>query len=190
MKKRVFYILLGFPLMLLLFAGCAKEYSYEGGPVVNPTDTTKPAFAKPWICPGCIGKDTYIESRWSFHNDSSFNCGIIDTAIVSPERTGFTFFGPSSCSLDSGMVITVYLESAVLNSDLHNITTNKVAFYYYDNVGQTFTLITQQGTPFSFTIESYIHQTRIATGTFSGFVFRANGMITNLSSGKFKVKLI
>jgi len=189
MPEKILHILAVSLLLLLIFnSGCAKEYSYEGGNVI--TDTVNPPNPVAWVCPDCIGKDTQIESKWSFHNDNFFYCGTIDTAIVNPERTGFTFFGPSSCSIDSGMVITVYLDGYVLNKDINNITTQKAGFYYYDNVTPTIMLITRQAIPFTVTIDSYIHQTRMATGTFGGTVYRTNGASSYISSGKFKVKLI
>jgi hypothetical protein len=172
------------------FTSCEKEYSYEGGPtpiVLNPPGSSTPAA---WSCPACKDKDVYEELKWSFFNNTSFYCGIIDTAIATPERNGFTFFGPSSCSADSGMVITVYLQPVVLNRDLYNITTAKVGFYYYDNAGQTHPFITRTDFPFSLTIESYIHQAKLMTGRFGGTVFRPNGEATILSSGKFKVRIL
>lgn len=176
-------------LFILISFACKKEYSYEGGAVPVIRDSVFAAIPKPYICPSCTGADNYIESKWSFYNNDTFFCGIIDTAIATPERNGFTFFGPSSCSLDSGLVITVYIDPLFLTNDLFNITTNKTGLYYYDNIGQTHPFITQLGFPFSFTIESYIHQTRMMTGRFGGTVFRPNGQPTTIN-GKYKVKIL
>ncbi len=156
-----------------------------------PVDTIKPILPpSPWICPACIGEDVQIEDKWSFYIDGSFLCGDIDTAIViTPERNGFTFFGPSSCSSDSGMVFTVFLNGELLNKDIYNFTTQNIAFYYYDNIGQTLAYTSKRSIPFSFTIESYVHQTHVAIGTFSGPVVKPNGVAVTVTSGKFKVKL-
>jgi hypothetical protein len=170
--------------------GCRKEYSYEGGdmaPVIN--DTVVNNTTQPYMCPGCVGADDYIDGKWSFYNGSNFFCGIVDTAIAAPARDGFTFFGPSTCSADSGLVMTINIEPTILNKDVFNSTTIKAGMYYYDNAAQTYPFMTQPGLYFSLTIESYIHQTRIMTGKFSGYVFRANGQQTNLS-GKFKIKVL
>jgi hypothetical protein len=191
MIRKSLYLIVGFPLLLLiLISGCEKEYSYEGGDVVIIIDTVPIPIPGngAWICPACIGQDTAIESRWSFHNDSILICGIIDTAIVNPERTAFTFFGPSSCSIDTGMVISVFLDIE-LNKDQYNLTSEYGAFFYYDNVGQTDIYISHRDSPFIVTIESYIHQTRTATGSFKGPVYRTDGAGSYISSGKFKVKL-
>jgi hypothetical protein len=193
MIRKSLSLIAGFPLLLLiLISGCEKEYSYEGGNAVVIIDTV--SVSDPgtgngaWICPACIGQDTAIESRWSFHNDSILVCGIIDTAIVNSERTAFTFFGPSSCSIDTGIIISVLLDTE-LNKDLYNITSPKGVFYYYDNIGRTDIYISRHESPFTVTIESYIHQTRTATGSFSGPVFRPDGTSSYINSGKFKVKL-
>ena len=177
------------PLLFIIHSGCVKVYSYEGRYSVIVTDTIKPGDTAPWICPACIGRDTLQESKWSFHNWNVFLCGSIDTAIVNPERTAFTFFGPSACSVDTGIIISAFLEGIVLNKDLYNFTSQHGAFYYYDNVRQTTIFISRQTNPFSVTIDSYIHQTRMATGTFNGPVFRTNGGASYVFSGKFKVKL-
>jgi hypothetical protein len=193
MIKKLLHITACIFVTALFIISCKKEHSFEGTRpyVPAPIDTTKPILPPaPWICPACIGKDVQIEDKWSFFIDGSFLCGDIDTAIViAPDRSGFTFFGPSSCSVDSGMVFTVFLNGEALNKDLRNFTTQNIAFYYYDNVGQTLAYISKRNIPFSFTIESYAHQTRTAIGNFSGPVIKANGVPGYISSGKFKVKL-
>ena len=172
---------------LILFAGCAKEYSFEGAPV--PLQDTIIAGGSgnipPRICPDCLDKDVQIENRWSLHVGNLLYCGIIDTAIATPERTGFTFFGPSSCSADSGMVITIYLDGVKLDHDFSSYTTNKVGFYYYDNLTPSYMLITQAGQPFSVTIDSYEQSNRMMRGTFGGFAGSSN-----VRDGKFKVKVL
>lgn len=180
--------------MLIAFcAGCAKEYSFEGGgdPVQTDTLIVTPPPPPPYFCQSCVGKDGYEENRWSFYDDNIFYCGIIDTAIVAPLRSGFTFFGPSACSPDSGSVYTVTFENGQrLDRDLTNISTPRGSFYYYDNPGQTFLFMNISNIPFTFVIQTYDHQTKMATGTFSGSVRNAAGTGRNINRGKFKVKLL
>lgn len=176
-----------FSIIAILLFSCKKEYSYEGGPVII-IDTGTTNIPKPYICPSCAGADQFIEGKWSFYHGSDLYCGGIDTAIAAPARNGFTFFGPSSCSIDSGLVMTINTEPALLNQDVFNSTTNKVGMYYYDNAVQTYPFITQPGFLFSVTIESYIYQTRVMTGRFNGIVIRPGGGQTSLQ-GKFKVKV-
>ena len=178
-----------FIVAILIIAGCRKEYSYEGGPAtLIIIDSGTSNVPKPYICRSCIGTDNFIEGKWSFYNGNDFYCGIIDTAIAAPARNGFTFFGPSSCSIDSGLVLTINTEPALLNQDVFNSTTTKVGMYYYDNAAQTYPFITQSAFQFSVTINSYIHQTKLMTGTFSGIVVKPNGGQTSVQ-GKFKVKV-
>ncbi len=187
--KKNFYIIFLLPLSCyFIIAGCAKEYSYEGGnnPIVIDT-IQSPAHA--YVCPSCPGNDIFLENKWSLLDDTLLRCGIIDTAIVSPERTGFTFFGPSSCSEDTGIVMTILLDTIHLNRDLTNVTFSRSAFYYYDNVLHTYIYMSAQLSPFTVTLLSYNHQTKLAWGTFSGFAYKTGGGGSSIRSGKFKVKL-
>lgn len=187
-----------FVFLLVLAIGhlsCIKEYSYEGGvapPVV--IDSTVPPITLPVTdlgeCSFCnADRDNYEENRWSFKVDSSILCGIIDTAILTPDRDGFTFFGPGSCPAITTMVITVYPENHKLDRDYSQLTLSKVIFTYGELGLPKFLLSTQRGLPFSLTIESYNYQTKMAIGTFSGDVVSAGGKMLQVS-GKFKVKLI
>ena len=186
MCRTVFYIT--FVSFLFLIAGCKKEYSCEACGTTTIMDTTTHNTPLPYICPGCIGGDDFIENKWSLSSGSSFYCGRIDTAIAAPARNGFTFFGPSSCSIDSGLVLTISTEPVILDKDVFNSTTTRVGMYYYDNVAQTYPFMTQPGFQFSVTIESYIYQTKMMTGKFNGIVVKPNGGQTNVQ-GKFKMKI-
>lgn len=179
----------------IVHLSCIKEYSYEGGdaqPVV--TDSTIPPSTLPVTdlgeCSYCnADRDNYEENRWSFKVDNSFLCGIIDTAILTPDRDAFTFFGRGSCPAVTTTVITAYPENHKLDRDYSQLRLTKVIFTYGELGLPKFLLSTQRGLPFSLTIESYNHQTKMAIGTFSGDVLSAGGKILQVF-GKFKVKLI
>ena len=188
MSRKRFYTIYLFILLLSIVA-CEKEYSYEGGNTPTLRDSLIVSPPHSYICSSCIGADNYIEGKWSFYNIDTFYCGIIDTAIATPERNGFTIFGPSSCSIDSGLVLTINIQPSALTKDLFNVTTNLAGLYYYDNIGQSHPFVTQPGFTFSFIIDSYIHQTRMLIGRFSGTVFKPNGEATTLF-GKCKVKML
>lgn len=171
--------------------GCAKEYSIEG--LVAPVNDTViiPVIVKDIpSCNLCDASSGITLSTWSFQIGNSMLCGMIDTAIVSPQRTAFTFYGPSSCSVDSGMVISVYLPNDTLNKDRQNIVLERNAFYYYDRVTPSDILVSRQNVTFTVIIDQYTHQTRIATGRFEGSVFKPTGGGTRITSGKFHVKLL
>lgn len=181
-------------LISAILISCAKEYSFEGGrtPVRNDTVINPPPPPLPsYFCSSCTGHDRYEENRWSFYESNLFFCGIIDTAIAAPQRSGFTFFGPSACSADSGAVFTVTFENGIrLDRDISNVTTPRCSFYYYDNPGQSFLYMNILNVPFTFTIEQYVHQTKMLKGSFTGPVRNGTGAGKNITSGKFQVRLL
>lgn len=196
--KKIHIICFVFLLVVLLaISGCIKEYSYEGG-VIPPSvvDTSQPPMLPPTgtnlpECSFCnSNRDNYEEKRWSFKIGDSLQCGPMDTAILAPGRDAFTFFGPSSCSPITGMVVTVYLDNNILNKDQRNLVLTKVIFTYHTLGLPKYLLSTQRGSLFYLTITSYDHQTKMTTGTFNGEVLSADGTLLQVNSGKFKVKLI
>ncbi|MGZ5221031.1 MAG: hypothetical protein ACXWC7_13175, partial [Chitinophagaceae bacterium] len=110
--------------------------------------------------------------------------------FASVPRNAFTFFGPSACSADTNFVISVYLESNTFDRDQSALFIPKVSFYIAKNGASKFLLVSQPGTPFSVTIESYNHQTKMVIGTFSGHAYKPDGSSIFVHSGKFKVKLL
>ncbi|QEC69949.1 hypothetical protein FRZ67_22595 [Panacibacter ginsenosidivorans] len=175
-------------------SGCAKEYSYEGGPVQDTTNDSIPSDTIPKqvitfpVCSQCKYWDNTLPSTWSFNYDTSLLCGNMTNGIIAPDRSGFTFFGPSACSPDTGIVITAYLSSALLTSDRSNITTNQVIFEYYDNVTLTDIFATGKLGTFSLTIDTYEYSTGMAKGRFSGYVPTKTGDTVLIKNGKFQVK--
>jgi hypothetical protein len=182
-----FFIILPF-VAFIVITGCQKDYSFEDNPAPI-TDTSVTAAIDFPSCKSCINDDTMALWSWRFKLNNATLCGHTDTAIINIERSSFTFFGPSICSMDSGLVITVYLNPWVLDSDQSNISAGMVAFYYYDHVGTSYILMSQPNTAFSLTIESYNNLTGLTVGKFSGYAFMANGNIASVSEGRFKVKL-
>lgn len=190
MARMILYC--GALVLVLLQINCAREYSFEGGGVTGVRDTIPaPVVINEFpFCPACVTNTGNALSEWSFQSFHSVLCGRADTAIINPERNAFTFFGPSSCSRDTGIVMSVYLEGNTLNRDISNITTYHNAFYYYDQVTPSYIFMNRPGGMFTVTITSYSHQTKIATGTFQGNVMRSNGGGANIESGRFAVKLL
>jgi hypothetical protein len=158
---------------------------------VSPADTVAHPVATPDfpVCSFCTSLTTTELWTWSFNVGNTVVCGKVDTAIVTFERTAFTFFGPSSCSDDTGIVVTVYLENDTLNRNITNLNINKVSFRYYDNVTPSHIFLSQASHPFSAVINSYDQQTKIAAGIFIGDALRADGSIASITWGKLKVKL-
>jgi hypothetical protein len=182
--------LLVWPILLLQNLGCQKDYSYEGGDsasIVKDSITSSVAKEFP-DCSLCQVTDDITIGRWNFKKGNSFLCGTVDNSGFVGTNKTFTFFGPSACSTDTGLVMTVYLPIA-FDQDQYNITTTQAAFYYYDDHAAKDIFISLPTAPFSVTVESFIYSTGIATGTFKGTVFKANGDTTFIKEGKFKVKI-
>jgi hypothetical protein len=178
-----------FFICLLFIQSCAKEFSYERKPdVVVAADTILTKSFLP-ACMLCNDANRTGMKKWSFSQKNSVQCGDIDTAIITPNRNAFTFFGPSSCSVDTGLVITAYLDEFKLDKDISNFTTNHVAFYYYDHVKPSYIFMVRPPLNFSLTIESYIHQTGIIKGSFRGSAFREDNSLDQVESGKFVLQL-
>lgn len=174
-------------------SGCAKEYSFEGAAADSVTDSipvidspTKAAIKFP-ECAGCAGMDDFIMNKWSFRNDSSFVCGNITDAIVTPERNAFTFFGPSSCSEDTGLIITVYLNYGYLDADRTNVVTNHVIVRCYDNAVEKDIYASTQELGFTLIIDSYTQSTGIAKGRFFGNVKTKDTDVAFIKDGKFEI---
>jgi hypothetical protein len=190
-KKQYYFFVLFLQIVLLQTTGCKKEYSCEDGckvviqrdsVIIPPISSTFPG------CSSCKVADELLLSKWNFKTGNTFVCGSVDNAGFIGEGKAFTFFGPSACSIDTGIVFTVYL-SARLDHDIYNETVNNVAYYYYDHHAARDIFISLSPKPFSVNIQSFIFSTRIMTGSFRGTVFKPNGDTAVISDGKFKIKL-
>jgi hypothetical protein len=186
-----FFILFVLVLLLLQNEGCTKEYSFEGTNVDTiRTDTTdtipSPPPATLSQCALCNPSDSLKLGQWSFKTRDVYMCGTFSNSgfFDGPDKTAFTFFGPSACSDDTGVVVSVYLP-VPLDGDRYDITTTKNAFYYYNHKDTADIFQSRVASVFSVTVQSYIYATHIVTGTFSGIVYRANGDTANITDGRF-----
>ena len=166
---------------------CQRELYFDTSPS-TPAVGTPPSSAEHQLpfCINCIGNDFFEENKWNMKADTTLLCGDIDTAIINHTRDAFTFFGPSACSGDTGLVITAFLTPFSLARDTTNMHLDKVSFHYYEPGGYIF--LSRTSSPFSLTILTYDHQSRLATGSFEGYAYRQNGLTSYINSGKFKVK--
>ncbi len=179
--------------LLLQNTGCQKKFSYEGEDSTgNRVDSIVSQPAPPVYnypqCALCKPADGITFSHWNFKVGNTFFCGLINSAGISPDAKSFTFFGPSACSIDTGLVMTIYLPT-VFDGDKFNVTTSKIAFFYYDHFGTKDMFLSLPEKLFTVNIVSYIYSTGIATGKFRGIVFKANGDTTFVDEGNFIAKL-
>jgi hypothetical protein len=166
--------------------GCAKDYSYE----YKPGDTTSPVNTAPMtatFCQACTAT-ALPDSSWRFTIDGVIYCGQAVKPVTLPERTAFTFFGPSSCSADSGFAASVFLGNHVLNADKTNLS-GQMTCYYYDKVGPSHVYMSSSSESLQVTVTTYVHQTGAATGTFRGVVFDGSGRRKEVRDGRFRIRL-
>ena len=199
-SKLYYFIALFFvlPPLVLQNVSCAKEYSNEGedtavvtSPPLMVPDSTISTQDTIKVFSSCAKCDTAAELKvgdWNFKTRNSYACGSVTNSGFFSGNTqkDITLFGPSTCSSDTGIVVSAFF-SVPLNQDRYNLTTNQIEFYYYDNHAPKDIFSSQPEKVFSVTLESFIYSTRIATGKFSGTVFEANGDTAYIRDGKFKV---
>jgi hypothetical protein len=180
-------------LLMLYFnlLGCKKDYSFEGILTAAPLPLPVPdsSFVKPLNfpqCRACLNITDQDTPSWRFSYKNSVLCGPITNAVITPERNGFTFFGPSECSRDTGLIITVFLNGAVLNRDQINITTHNVSMEYYDNTSGIDILVGERNS-ISLTITQYIDSTKTAKGFFTGTAL-AGIQREEFNGGKFLIR--
>lgn len=174
--------------VLLLATSCQKELYFDREPVLTDTLPGTPVFSFP-ACASCTANAELNVNEWSFRTKTSYLCGTLTDGIITSNKNAFTFFGPSACSIDSGMVITAYLDPARINGDTTNFHASYVAFYYYDHTTTDYILVSKRNTAFSLTITDYKESSGIASGTFSGGSFLVNGAFIYVDEGRFKVRL-
>jgi hypothetical protein len=113
--KKLNFFLFFFCAVALVFksTGCAKEYSFEGMAVDSALVTVPDTIVSAPFIPSCVACQSINmlpDSTWIFQVDGSVLCGTAEKALIAIERTAFTFFGPSSCSPDSGFIISVFFK--------------------------------------------------------------------------------
>jgi len=191
-RYRAIFLFLLLAIVLLQNTRCAKEYSFEGARVDSMTtgvgdtvtsQTPPPSFPS---CSSCNPSDPITLGHWSFKTGNSYQCGTFTNSgfFNGFSKQDFTFFGPSACSIDTGIVVSVYLPVA-LDRDQFNLTTEQTAFYYYDHNATADIYQSRAPFVFSVTVQSFIEATGIVTGTFSGTVFSPNGDSAHITDGRF-----
>ncbi|MEO8765557.1 MAG: hypothetical protein ABI416_14760 [Ginsengibacter sp.] len=192
-----FFIL---PILLLQNMGCVKEYSYEGGDtltmirqpildsIIPPPDAdTIKVFPD---CSLCNAEDDLSVGTWSFETGSSYVCGTTTSSgfFGGYSKLDITFFGPSACSQDTGLVMSVFLP-VPLDRSRSNLIADRAAFYYYDHNAPNDIFDSQSEKPFIVTVQEFNISTGIATGTFEGTVFKPNGDTAVIKEGRYKVQI-
>ena len=174
-------------------SGCAKEYSYERQPVsLSPApDSAVPAarLFRLGPCTSCnsnYGNTT--PNSWSLQLEGSAVCGPFTRTVINPERNFFTFFGPTACTPDSGVIVEAAWSPLVFDRDLYQVSTQRAQFYYYDTISNAYVLLSRTSRlPFSLVIERYNRQTGEAKGYCSGFLFSGKGDTVEIKDFRFSI---
>ncbi|MGN6247334.1 MAG: hypothetical protein ACTHNG_03200 [Ginsengibacter sp.] len=181
--------------IIFLHTGCAKEYSNEGidtivsnAPLPDSTIFLSDSNNVFSSCSLCNPKDKLEIGSWNFKTGDKYVCGHTTNSgfFSGNTKKDITFFGPSSCSVDTGVVVSAFF-SLPLDQNRYNLSTTQIEFYYYDNNASKDIFISEPQKTFSVTIDTFNYQTRIAIGSFAGTVFRANGDTALVRDGNFKV---
>jgi hypothetical protein len=197
LRHQPYYLLLFIlvvPFIWLSNSGCWKEYSFEKKDSIlsipNPTHPTPvPSPATNFSsCSLCNESDTLKLGQWAFKAGNTYMCGSATSSGFMGSYQFFTLFGPSACSIDTGLVINV-LVPVPLTQDRFDINATEVDFYYYTRFSQTHLFNNRVSNGISVSLQSYIHSTSIAIGSFSGFVNRPNGEAIQITNGRFKVEM-
>lgn len=198
MLNRIFFIaciILVSCILLLNTSGCIKEYSYEGAPVDTTTDTIPKPDTTDTItnnavysqCSLCKKNPDYESGKWSFAIDTFNFCGNITGAVMLGARTAFTFFGPSACSADSGLVLTCYLDKP-FDTIAKNVAVDRVTLRYYNHVAMKDLFTADVSLGFSLTILNYSKATGVMNGFFGGLVYTDKNGIERIQNGKFEIQ--
>jgi hypothetical protein len=193
-QKRFHIILLLLTAALLLIGGtgCWKEeYSYEGGRdttiVTVPDTATADSTLMPAPCASCTPAPPGLK-QWSFRYDTLLFCGEVTNSVMNPERTAFTFFGPSACTPGTGLIITAYFNAVPFDTDTGSRTATRASLQYYDNNRSRDLFVTNAFSQFRLTIDTFQQQTGTAIGRFSGTVLTSTGEAAIIQSGAFHIQ--
>lgn len=180
--------------ILISNTGCIKEYSYERQPVNTDTIPSTPPDTinndTPVIYPQCSlceENPEYEPGKWSFAVDTFLFCGNVSGAVMLGERTAFTFFGPSACSTDSGLIITAYFDKP-FDTVATYVTADRVTLRYYNHAGTTDVFIAYVYTGLNLTIVDYSKATGIMRGIFIGPVLTGTNELVQIKKGKFEIQ--
>lgn len=197
MLRHCLYYLLLFVLVLPAISvsttGCWKEYSFEKRDSIQSlpvpvTPNPAPPASNFSCCSLCKETDTLKLGEWGFKAGNTYLCGSATSSGFMGSYRFFTLFGPSACSIDTGLVINV-LVPLPLTEDRFDINASEVDFYYYTRFSQTHLFNNRVSNEISVSVQSYINSTSIAIGSFHGTVHRPNGQAIQITNGRFKVEL-
>ena len=181
-------------LLIVLFcnAGCLKDYSYEGGnlPQVDSTDTTDTTLNTPlplpFSCALCAPNDPVKSMHWQFKYGASAMCGPVTNALLSRDKKALTFFGPSACTIDTGLIMTAFFDTP-LDGDRAEVLATRAVLQYYNKNAAEDVFRSDPNHRFTFLIVQYTEATQTATGQFKGYAYTPDSTAILVDSGTFNI---
>lgn len=136
--------------------------------------------------PACLSCGIPDQQKvWSFEIGASKLCGVVTDAVTTPDNTAFTFFGPSACSRDTGIIIEAFF-GIPFNRDLYKIRSVHASIQYYDNVTLSNVFTSWYVSGFAITVDTFSFSARQVSGRFQGLVTTPKGDTAYITAGKFR----
>ncbi|GAO44944.1 hypothetical protein FPE01S_04_01870 [Flavihumibacter petaseus NBRC 106054] len=115
--------------------------------------------------------------------------GKIRGTVISNDREAMTFFGPTGCTRDSGLIINAYFTETPLKSDGTTIQATWSSAIYYDNIGNTHVFESLPENDFWLIIDVYERNTGKAQGRLGGKAKMLNGEMIPIEGGRFNIRI-
>ncbi|HPZ87283.1 MAG TPA: hypothetical protein PLQ32_04205 [Flavihumibacter sp.] len=178
-----------------------KEHSVEGLTIpaldslpdssqVEPTPSADSSLVNNLLggCYSCQPQAALADSSWLIPAGTRWQCGSLTGAVINIERDALTFFGPSACSQDSGLIINAYFKSQPLNQSRLGVRADWASAVYYDNISGQYVFVSKPENKFSL-VANYNHETRELIGEWSGEAVYATGAVGKIRGARFRCQL-
>jgi len=142
-------------------------------------------------CFSCDSGKARPLNSWYFRVNGTYACGPVDTGFVFADLTGFTFWGHTQCSRDTGFEISAILHPTSLATNRFNIRTNNVILWNQDrllftNFLNSMILRLDHNTPknsMQLTVDTFLVSSRLLVGHFNGYAYTSGDEKMYLDGG-------
>ena len=153
----------------LIFWSCQKEYSYEGGEILQPGNDS----------------GTLVKSEWDFTANTSFYHGPVDTAYLTTEGvfTVLTLTGKSADGNESILIKLKTADPAFQKGKTYKTYLDQTKFIYQNETDTIYSAVLYSGGDLYVTISSIDENKVVAT--FEGQAINRDGNRTPIVDGHF-----
>ena len=124
--------------------------------------------------------------HWQFMTGPSAMCGPVTNALLSRDKKALTFFGPSACTIDTGLIMTAFFDTP-LDGDRAEVVATRAVLQYYNKNAAEDVFRSDPNHRFTFIIIQYTEATQTATGQFRGYAYTPNSTAILVESGTFNI---